>query len=105
MSITDGLMKQTIDVISSVDINQYNDKTLSTQYEDVKCRWQETIGRTVGKDGEEVSYTVTAWIPALYDDVEYDWRVEKDSEIYTIVGITKHISMVGEVDHIRLFLR
>jgi hypothetical protein len=105
MSITDGLMNQTIDAISSVTINQYNDKTLSTKYEDVKCRWQETIGRTVNKDGEEVSYTVTAWIPAKYDDIDYDWRIERDYEIYTVVGITKHISLQGEIDHIRLFLR
>ena len=98
-------MRQTIDVISSVTVNQYNDKTLTTEYEDVKCRWQETIGRTVGKDAEEVSYTVTAWIPAIYDDISYDWRIEKDDNTYTVVGITKHISLQGDVDHIRLFLR
>lgn len=106
MGLIDLAMTQNIDVVYSTTINQYGDEERTSKYKNVKCRWEETIRRSIiNNKGEVVEYRAIAWIPAEYDDIDYDWQIEKDNKIYTIIDIRKAVSISGDIEFIRLVLR
>jgi len=103
MSIISGLLNQNIDTVSSTSKDKYNDVTLTTVYSDLECRWEEKIGRTIGKDAEEKTYTVEVWIMPDYT-VNHDYIITKDSKTYRVVGKENRYNLNGEIDHVKLFI-
>jgi hypothetical protein len=103
-SIISGLCNQTIDRISSVTTDAYGDKTKSTVWENIPCRWELSQSRTLSPSAEIQNYTARAWLYPEYEGVEKTYIVTKEDEDYHIMKIEKHYSLEGELDHIVLVL-
>lgn len=103
MSIISGALNQTIDSIKSVTSNEYNDKTLTVVYSDVRCRWQEKITQVVNSIGEEVTSKVQVWIlPTI--TIKEGYRIVKDSITYVVVAYEKEYDLNGIHDHTKCYL-
>ena len=103
MSIISGLLNQTIDYISSVTSDEYNDKTTTVLYNDIRCRWQEKVSMVVNAIGEEVTSKIQVWIMPDISITE-GYRVVKDDVTYVIVGYEKRYDINGNHDHTAIFL-
>ncbi len=103
MSITTGLLNQTITTIYSTADDGYGDATLTSVYSNVPCRWQERTGLIIDKNGQEKQFTVEAWIGPDYT-ILVDYEILFGSETYVVIGREKHIGLGGEWDHTKLLL-
>lgn len=105
MSLVAGLLNQTLDTIYETTTNAYNDKTLTSKYTDVACRFQKTKRRMTDNSGENVTVLGEIWLEADYSDIDYNWVVEKDSKKYYIADIEFNYDLSGNLDHIVLYVR
>jgi hypothetical protein len=103
MGLADLLLNQNIDTIQSVTIDGRGNKTASTVYSNVRCRWSPSTKRVLDRDNELSSTAVECWIPADYD-IEYNYQIVKDSTTYRILRIEKKYNLYGQLDHIKLYL-
>lgn len=103
MSIMLGAFNQIITTISSVSKNKWGDKTRTTVYSNVPCRWQERIGRVAGPDSEVKDYRIEAWVSNAYT-ILYDYEITKNSEIFKLVAIEKRYDLAGNLDHTKMYL-
>ena len=103
MSIISSAMNQTITSISSVTSNEYNDKTTTVVYNDVRCRWQEKTSMITTSSGEEVTSRIQVWVMPTISVLE-GYRVIKDDVTYVIVGYEKRYDLNGNHDHTAIFL-
>jgi len=104
MSIVSAFMTQTIDYIKSVTVDGRNNKTLSIRYTDVTCRWSPGEKRILLPTGEFVSVAIEAWIPEQYDEVAFSDIIIKDEINYQIVRKDIKYDLMGNLDHIKLYL-
>lgn len=104
MSIVAGMLRQTIDKISSVTRDAYGDEVKETVWENVPCRFEIATLRTVGGNIERLSYSARAWLYSDYSSIAKDYIITKDDEDYKISDIEKHYNLEGELDHIVLVL-
>lgn len=104
MSLVDGLLNQTVDTIYSVSKDRYGDVTKSSEYTNEKCRWQNKIGRLVNTQGEDINYEVEVWLSKEHTDIRNDWRVVKDSKEYQVKAYAHLHDLMGNLDHIKLYL-
>ena len=104
MSLCAGLFNQMIDGIYSDSVNQFGDATYTLVYSNVKCRWQEKVKTIINRVREEVSAKVEVWIDKDYTIIEENWKVVKDGEDYFVNAIEKKYDIMGNLDHIKLYL-
>ena len=103
MSIVSGMLNQNIDTVYSITEDRYGDKTRTTEYSNVQCRWQEKIGRIVDALGDYREYRIEAWV--MPDkDILINYEVVKDSSTYKVVGRETRVNLDGQTDHVKLFL-
>ena len=103
MSIVDFLFNQTLTTISSSVPNGYGDRTLTTKYSNVPCRFQLKTGKLITRKQEEKQYKAEVYLSPDYSISEED-RIVYGSETYVVVGVENRTNFEGEVDHIQLYL-
>lgn len=103
MSLIAGLCNQTITSVSSASVDGYGDETFTVLYNDVPCRWQETVEQVVSDNGELRTYGVIAYILPGYS-LDYNYEILKDSIKYRIVQFENKYGLDGRVDHIKVYL-
>ena len=104
MSLINGLVNQTIDSIVTTTSDGYGDKTQTTIYENVPCRWQDKIERITNNNNEEVTTTVKVWLLPSYSGILYTYQILQNSVTYNIQLIDNNYDLDGELDHIVLYL-
>jgi len=104
MSIIANSLNQSVTSISSISIDEYNDKTLTTIHSDVRCRWQESIVQSVNNAGEEVISKIQMWVMPEITIAE-GYRVVKDAVTYVVVSYEKQYNIMGVHDHTKVYLR
>jgi len=104
MSLVDGLLNQKIDTVSSVVTDGYGDKTATTVYTNIPCRWQTKIEHITNSNNEEVTTTVKVFLLPGYSDIDYSYQITKDSVVYNVQLIKHNYDLDGELDHIVLYL-
>jgi len=97
-------MVQNIDYIKSVTIDGRNNKTLSIRYDNVTCRWNPSEKRVLNDKQELVTSSVEVWLPAEYEDVSYSDIIVKNSVNYQIARKIPRYDLMGNLDHIKLYL-
>lgn len=103
MSIVAGLLNQTITSIQKSSDDGYGDKTYTTIYSDVSCRWQEMIENETLPNGKVITYTIKAFLfPDL--NIRRGYRVIKDNRSYTIQKYDKKVDLQGNDDHWEVWL-
>jgi len=103
MSIIAMGLSQTITSIASVTANEYNKKTATVIYNDIRCRWQESVTQVVSAIGEQVISKVQVWVmPDII--VKEGYRVIKDSITYVVVAYEKWYDIGGIHDHTKVYL-
>ena len=103
MSLFGGFFNQNIDYIYSVTRDGWGDVTIATEYSDVLCRWQESIGRIVSETEDVKEYKVEAWIDSPYT-VEQDYEVKKGSRTYRVIKVIDSYDIFGKKDYTKLYL-
>ena len=103
MSLVDGLLKQTIDTVSSVAKDGWGNDAKTTVYSNLRCRWSPKKGHVVSPTEDIKEYTVEVWINSS-STIKYDYVITKSSEDYRIVSIEERYNIDGILDHIKLFL-
>lgn len=104
MSLLSGLINQTLQKISSITKDAYNNEVKTIVYENIPCRFQMAQSRKQGVVVEAISYTAKVWLYPEYDNIEKDYVVTQDDKDYKILKIEKHYSLGGDLDHISLIL-
>ena len=103
MSIASGTFNNIITTISSVAKNAWGDKTKTSVYSNVRCRWEDRIGRTLGPDSELRDYTIEAWIGNNYT-IQYDYIFTKGGKDYYVIAMEHRYDLAGNLDHTKVFL-
>ena len=103
MGIVSGFFNQNINYIYTVTTDGWGDTTLATTYEDVPCRWQESVGRIVSETEDVKKYAVEAWINPEYTIAEDD-QVNKGDRTYRVIKRIDSYDIFGNKDHIKLYL-
>ena len=104
MSLVSGLLNQIVDNIYSVTTDGYGDKTTTTLYSDVSCRWEENVEQEVTIGGELIKYDIKMWVlPEI--SVKEGYRVSKNSKTYVVVKTAKKYDINGICDHVEIYLR
>jgi len=103
MSLISGLTNQTVAVYSTTT-DMYGDKTLTSVYSELPCRFQNKVEVAVSKDGEEISSKAQIWYETEYT-IGDDYQIYSGSEYYIIVSKEAKIDLDGNIDHYKLYLK
>jgi len=105
MSITAGLLNNSIDYIYSTTKNAYGKLVTTTVYHDVQCRWEEGTLKDLSNVAEALDYDIRVYLSPEYNTILESYVIEKDSLKYKIVKIRKPRDLAGEIDHVVLYLK
>jgi hypothetical protein len=104
MSLVDPFLNQSIDSISSTTRNAYGKETLTVVYENVPCRWQYAKMKNIEGQAEVLDYKVVVWFQPDYSDIKTNYIITQDNEKYKIVKIEKNYDLMGNLDHLEVYL-
>ena len=104
VSIVSGFFNNTINYIYSVDTDGWGDVATTLSASNVLCRWQESVGRIVSETEDVKEYKVEAWIDSSEATILEDYQVSKGSKTYKVMKVIDSYDIIGNKDHIKLYL-
>ena len=103
MSLISAFVKNTITTISSTTTDAYNDKTPTTVYSNVPCRWEEAMNEEAKVDGMTKEFGVRCWLLPSYE-IKSDYQFLFEGNTYEVVGFEKYRDISGKHDHTVVYL-
>ena len=104
MSLISELVNQTISYIYSIAEDQYGDKTETSIYTDVPCRFQKTTEKVTNEAGEEVLSSAQVWLLPTYTNINANCHVKIGTRTYRVLTIDEKYDLDGIMDHMKVFL-
>ena len=97
MSLVSGLLNQIVDNIYSVTTDGYGDKTTTTLYSNVSCRWEENVEQEVTIGGELIKYDIKMWVlPEI--SVKEGYRISKKKLLLPNVKKTRGLNFFLQIN-------